>query len=327
MTDAPAVIASVPTADIPSGGDSPTRGSEPASANRPPSSRTSVEDLTTMSSIEGLGPEQSAEDDDPSIPEQTRRSSRAQRYRRALEAARAQARTERIGRQQALKTLKERYGTEPAPLPESNLAERDRPEPAPDRTAPDEQEPAPAQYDGEAQQPEPEQYDEQPQHEPASPEEQEAARQQFGERAVKEIEARAAYSERERQFAQQLPNYRETLQSVSDVPIPEHTAELIRESPVGPIIAYALAASVDGLEQLLALQRMTPQQTARWIGKSEAHIEAAMRPRNAPQSRQPTHQATRAPRPMTPLKGGGAAPPSQLGQVNSYIKKLYGDRG
>lgn len=325
MSDnAPAVIASVPTADIPSGGSpTPARGSEPASPSRPPGSKTSVEDLTVMSAIEGLGPEQMDEDDDPSIPEQQRKTSRAKRYRRGLEAAREKARTERIGRLQAERTLKERYGDEPRPPPESNLSGR-----VPERTAPDDeaQQQEPAQYDDEAQPAE--QYEGEQQHEPASPEEQEAARQEFGQRAVKEIEARAAYSERERQFAQQLPNYRETLQSVSDVPIPEHTAELIRESPVGPIIAYALAASVDGLEQLHQLQQMNPQQTARWIGKSEAHIEAAMRQRNAPQSHQPTaRRATQAPRPMTPLRGGGAAPPSQLGQVNNYIKKLYGDRG
>jgi hypothetical protein len=106
-----------------------------------------------------------------------------------------------------------------------------------------------------------------------TPEEAAALRDEVGQRALKEIESRAIYRERERMFAAQVPNYAEVINAVSDVPIPDHVAELIRESPWGPVIAYSLGADVSGLNVLMALKDMNAKDAAKLIAQAEARLE------------------------------------------------------
>lgn len=322
------------------------------SSNRAPSSDptpvlpvgTSTEEAVVIAKVPGAFNRQLDDDANPNISEKTKAQRRRERYRRGGMYGAVVQREQLAADRAEHKTVLAKYGDDGRASEPNDDAQRERAERSlrqeetqqPQQEQPDDA----AQYDGEAQQPEPEQYDgetqydeQAPQHEQLTPEQRNEVVQRFGQEALQEIEAAATAAERVRVFAQQqqLPNYHEVLQSVSSDPelfIPHHAIKLIRHSEHGAAIAYWLASSVDGMEQLRRLRGMNHEQTAKWVGKAEATYEAGMRQRHAPpQSQQPTaRRATQAPRPMTPLRGS-ASSPSQLATVNNYIKKLYGDRG
>jgi hypothetical protein len=138
-----------------------------------------------------------------------------------------------------------------------------------------------------------------------TPEEQAEVHQRLQRQMAGEIAARATYSERERQFAAQVPDYHAAMQNVADIEISDHLTQQLRESSYGPLIAYAFAASVDGLEHLMALREADPITTAKWVAKAEAHIEHAInqQQRAAPPQYQQQRRVTQARKPIVPLRG------------------------
>jgi len=96
------------------------------------------------------------------------------------------------------------------------------------------------------------------------------------------------------------------------VPVYPHVERLILESKRSDRLTYHLARDQ---AKLVKLNNSSPEAAAREIGRLEGRLSL---PQPKPQ--------TRARKPVTPLRGAGAAPASGRAEVNAYIKKLYGDR-
>lgn len=96
------------------------------------------------------------------------------------------------------------------------------------------------------------------------------------------------------------------------VPVAPHVERLILESKRSDRLTWHLARDQS---KLTKLNHMSSEAAAREIGRIEGRLSLP----------QPKSQ-TKARKPITPLRGGGASPPSQLASVNAYMKKLYGDR-
>jgi hypothetical protein len=145
-----------------------------------------------------------------------------------------------------------------------------------------------------------------------TPEEAAALRDEVGQHALKEIEARAIYRERERMYAAQVPDYKETLALFDHVDIGDHTAALLRESSYGPVIVYALAkhalSNSEDRDLLYKLKEMNEKQVMQFIAQSEARLELAARQSRTPPPQQ-GRRMTQAPRPMTQYRGSGGPPP------------------
>jgi hypothetical protein len=156
-----------------------------------------------------------------------------------------------------------------------------------------------------------------------TPEEAHAAREQLKQQMMREHDIAADYRARERQVAAALPDYRETIAAAGDVDIGDTAAQLLRQSPHGPFIAYGLAKTIDGLEILHALKDADPLEVAKFVAKSEAAIEhgnrqRAMRqqPQQAPQYHRNVNVTAARP-PITPLRGSGGPTPSLAGLASS----------
>jgi hypothetical protein len=103
------------------------------------------------------------------------------------------------------------------------------------------------------------------------------------------------------EFSRANPDYQDTIKSVFSVlPLAEHVAEAILQSEIGPEIAYKLAQNFD---QIDAINAMSPDQIRLDIARAEG-----MRAAQNGQQQQPARRATRAPRPLTSVRGGSASP-------------------
>jgi hypothetical protein len=123
---------------------------------------------------------------------------------------------------------------------------------------------------------------------------------------VAEHKARAA------KLATQVKDYNEVM-SKAKMPVSEHVERLLLASKKSERLGYVLAKNENKLAQL---NRMSVEEAAREIGRLEGRL-------SLPQS---ARTQTKARKPITPLKGTGAAPTSGLGAVNAWMKKEYGDR-
>jgi hypothetical protein len=218
---------------------------------------------------------------------------------------RAQQTEKRLSKYERLKRARDQAKAEAAELRAAQTPPQQQQQPEPDGGG-DEQ----AQRDGAADA------------EPRTPEEAAALRDELGQHALKEIESRAIYRERERMFAAQVPNYAEVINAVGDVPIPDHVAELIRESPWGPVIAYSLGADVSGLNTLMALRDMSVKDAQKLIAQAEARLELAARQSHAPPPQQ-GRRMTQAPPPIRPLRGSGGPSPRLTDLANSDDISAY----
>jgi hypothetical protein len=122
----------------------------------------------------------------------------------------------------------------------------------------------------------------------------------------------AAHKERVDRFKKTVPDYDEVMRNAT-LPVASHVERLLLQSKTSERLGYHLGKDQRMLAQL---NHMSSEDAARAIGRLEGRLSLP------PQSK----TQTQARKPITPLRGGGASPPSQLSQVNAVMKKLYPDR-
>ena len=121
----------------------------------------------------------------------------------------------------------------------------------------------------------------------------------------------AEHKERVARFRSRVKDFDATMAKAT-VPVHPHVERLILESKKSHRLMWHLAQDQS---KLVKLNNMSPDAAAREIGRIEGRL-------SLPQPK----QQTQARKPVTPLRGGGASPSSELSAVNAYIKKQYGDR-
>jgi hypothetical protein len=130
-----------------------------------------------------------------------------------------------------------------------------------------------------------------------------AAEAQAEREAAKQREASAkAWNERETALRAELPDYDAKI-SESTVKLSNEMRDAIRESEIGPIIKYHLASNPDVAE---AMGRMTVGKMLIEFGKLEAKLAKEETKETKPAIKAPEVQISKAPAPITPLKGSGS---------------------
>jgi len=122
----------------------------------------------------------------------------------------------------------------------------------------------------------------------------------------------AEHKERVQRLRSRVKDFDEVM-SRATLPVSPHVERLLLASKKSDRLTYVLGKNQAKLAQL---NRMSSEEAAREIGRLEGRLSLPSATRTKTQARKP----------ITPLKGSGAAPPSDTAAVNSYIKKLYGDR-
>src|SRR4051812_45736378 len=117
---------------------------------------------------------------------------------------------------------------------------------------------------------------------------------------------------REAKFKTQVKDYDAVMASVNDIPVAPHVKAMLLESKKSQHVGYVLAKD---RALLMRLNHMDPQRVAREIGYIEGRL-------SLPQAK----QQTQARKPIAPLRGGGTSPPSQMAEINAYMKKQYGEK-
>lgn len=142
---------------------------------------------------------------------------------------------------------------------------------------------------------------------------------------VKAREARqrvGAYNDRVARVRDRIPDFDKVIQSgavdaTTGQPrqIRDDVVDLVMESDKGPLLAYHLAKNPD---KVAALNRMSPRDAAREIGRLEARIRG-------PQ----TKKVTNAPAPKAPLRGGGGKSEKDLAEqsVEDYFAARNAEEG
>jgi hypothetical protein len=302
--------------------------STPAPAAAPPSSTpapstpiepTSPETLDVLSTPERVDAyAEQRQEDQGQINQGMTETERQQHRRRRLKEQRDQARAENAAKDARIAELEARSsdGT-----PESMERWQDEVQHPEQTAAQDAELPAEPAGDTNGQQ------------EPyvATPEEREAYLLQVRELQTREADIRADYRAAERQFATEIgpERYRAALESVDHVELPDHVMDLLRSSPYGPKIGFALASTEDGKEYLKALPHMHPMDAARFIQKCEDAVEfnahqRAMQQRQ-PQQYAPQRRVTAARPPIAPLRGNGAAPPRNTAELAENMSAYAAD--
>lgn len=121
----------------------------------------------------------------------------------------------------------------------------------------------------------------------------------------------ADHKERVARLRTKVPNF-DAVMAKATVPVAPHVEQLILDSKRSDRVMWHLAHDQS---KLVKLNNLSPVAAAREIGRIEGRLSLP----------QPKAQ-TQARKPITPLRGGGTSPPSQLAEVNAYIKKQYGDK-
>jgi len=102
--------------------------------------------------------------------------------------------------------------------------------------------------------------------------------------------------------------------------VPPHIVAAIRESALGPQLAYHMAKHPD---EEARIYRMSPAQALLALGKIELDYEPKAKAEEPPKVAKPPPQ-TKAPAPITPLKGESAVVPEDLSQPMDF--KAYKQR-
>ena len=122
----------------------------------------------------------------------------------------------------------------------------------------------------------------------------------------------AEHKERVQRLRGRVKDFDEVM-SRATLPVSPHVERLLLASKKSDRLTYVLGKNQAKLAQL---NRMSSEEAAREIGRLEGRLSLPSATRTKTQARKP----------ITPLKGSGAAPPSENASVNNYIKKLYGER-
>jgi hypothetical protein len=124
------------------------------------------------------------------------------------------------------------------------------------------------------------------------------------------VEVVEAHNERLDELEALLPGVKAKL-AASDAQVARHVGELVIGSDKSALLQVHLATKPD---ELAKLNRMSPVQAAREIGRLEARL-ALPKPRTE----------TRAPAPVRAPRGG-ATPTSHESEMNAWLSKQYGPR-
>jgi hypothetical protein len=122
----------------------------------------------------------------------------------------------------------------------------------------------------------------------------------------------AEHKERVQRLRSRVKDFDEVMARAT-LPVMPHVERLLLASKKSDRLTYVLGKNQAKLAQL---NRSSPEEAAREIGRLEGRL-----------SLPPTKSKTQARKPITPLRGSGASPPSGLAAVNAWAKKQgYGDR-
>lgn len=122
------------------------------------------------------------------------------------------------------------------------------------------------------------------------------------ERQAKEREATAAeWAKRQTAFKAETPDYEKTI-AESDVKVSDQVRDAIFESEVGPQIIYHLAQNPADAQKIAGL---TVAGALRAIGRLEASF-ATKAPEKKAEAKTPIAEISKAPEPISPLKGASA---------------------
>lgn len=132
------------------------------------------------------------------------------------------------------------------------------------------------------------------------------------------------WNERVVEARKSIPDY-DAVMAASEVPVAEHVLDELRESDLGPQLAYHLDKNPDVAEKL---NTMTPRQAAREIGRLEAKLlgtaSASPDPKvDAPQEPPaPKVKTTNAPPPVKPVgQGRSTAVDLSKASMDDYVKQ------
>lgn len=128
------------------------------------------------------------------------------------------------------------------------------------------------------------------------------------------------YNARVRKSLEKLPDYHEVIES-AQVELQNIVLETIKESEMGPEVAYFLAKNPEEVERIAAIQ--SPSTAIREIGKIEARLLAA----TTPAETKPKRQVTQAPEPIKPAGGVSNPPKKSLEEVpiEDYMRQRNAD--
>jgi hypothetical protein len=127
-----------------------------------------------------------------------------------------------------------------------------------------------------------------------------------------EIRTQAELNLRVEAFAEKTPDFYQTIKDFDEVfgeTVPPLATDLIKRSPLGPEIAYLIAKDAFnfensyGIADQMAAIANDPVSQARMVGALEQVIYAQRKGQSMPMQR-----ATKAPPPLTPVRGGANAP-------------------
>ncbi len=108
---------------------------------------------------------------------------------------------------------------------------------------------------------------------------------------------------------EKLPDYNEVMQS-ANIDMPNSVLEAIKESELGPEIAYHLGKNPGEAERISQLSKSSPLAAVREIGKIEAKLSIA-----PPPTQKQTKQVTLAPEPIKPVGGTGSTAKKSLEEI------------
>lgn len=122
----------------------------------------------------------------------------------------------------------------------------------------------------------------------------------------------AEHKERVQRLRSRVKDFDEVMARAT-LPVMPHVERLLLASKKSDRLTYVLGKNQAKLAQL---NRSSPEEAAREIGRLEGRL-----------SLPPAKSKTQARKPITPLRGSGASPPSGLAAVNAWAKKQgYSDR-
>jgi hypothetical protein len=122
----------------------------------------------------------------------------------------------------------------------------------------------------------------------------------------------AEHKERVQRLRSRVKDFDEVMARAT-LPVMPHVERLLLASKKSDRLTYVLGKNQAKLAQL---NRMSSEEAAREIGRLEGRLSLPSATRTKTQARKP----------IQPLKGSGAAPPSDTAAVNALMKKYYGDR-
>lgn len=124
--------------------------------------------------------------------------------------------------------------------------------------------------------------------------------------------ATRSWVERVEKAKAEIPDFQEMVES-SEVAVSDQVRDAIMDSDVGPQILYYLA---DNPEKAKSLGEMTVAKALRELGKIEASIEAKAKP--VDKTPVPAKVASKAPEPITPIRGGTASPDAKISSSGEF---------